>query len=69
MFAAEGLVDRLCPLLADERLGEACGLLMMRVGVMTGHTALFLDTPFISLVGVASCRSDGGFGLDRKSVV
>jgi hypothetical protein len=35
---------------------------MMRAGVMAGHSALFMVNPFISLVGVAICRSDGGFG-------
>ena len=46
--AAESLLDRLCPLLANGRLGVAYGFLMMRVGVFSGHSALFLATPFIS---------------------
>ena len=54
--AAEGLLDRLCPLLAIGRLGVAFGLLMMCVGVLSEHTALFLATRFISVLGIANCR-------------
>jgi hypothetical protein len=36
---------------------------MMHVGVMPGYMTLFMVTPFISLVGVASYRYDDGFEL------
>ena len=56
--------DTYHPLLAIARLGVAFGFLMMRVGVLSGHTALFLATPFIGVLCIASCREVGGFISD-----
>jgi hypothetical protein len=42
-----------CSRLAVRRLGKASIISMMRVGAWYGQLALFLVTPFISLVGLA----------------
>jgi hypothetical protein len=56
-----GVLDRLVLPACIRRLGEAFGFKMMRVGVRSGKLALSLVTPLIRHVGVAFCRSDGGF--------
>ena len=55
MVRVEGLPDRLCHLLAIGRLVEAFGVLIIRVGVMSGCWLCSL-TPLIGDVGLASCR-------------
>jgi hypothetical protein len=56
MTRVGGLLDRMMLPACVGWLGEPFGFTMICVGVRSEKLAMFIITPFISLVGVALCR-------------